>query len=73
MKAKLTVTIEEDLVPRAKRFAKERGVSLSALIEGALREMTGPDEGAFSERWRGRMKLADRDDDRFRALIEKYG
>lgn len=73
MKTKLTVTVEEDLVPRAKRFARERGVSLSALIEGALLEMTGSDEETFSERWRGRMALAKRDDARFRALIEKYG
>jgi predicted transcriptional regulator len=73
MKTKLTVTIDEDLVPRAKRFARNNGVSLSSLIEDALRQMTGPEEAPFSARWRGRLELADRDDDRFRALLAKYG
>ena len=39
MRKKLTITVDEELVPRAKRFAQSRGVSLSQLIETALREM----------------------------------
>jgi post-segregation antitoxin (ccd killing protein) len=74
MKTKLTVTIDEELVPRAKRYARGQGVSLSSLIESALIEMTARGETApFSERWRGAMVLADRDDERYRALAEKYG
>jgi len=74
MKAKLTVTIDRDLVPRAKRYARERGVSLSSLIEDALEKMTGPEEeaGSFAERWRGAMTLTERDDERYRQLIDKY-
>ena len=74
MKTKLTVTIDEDLVPRAKRYARRRGVSLSSLIESALREMAdNKDTPSFAERWRGSMALAERDDERYKALLEKYG
>ena len=74
MKTKLTITVDDELVPRAKRYARRQGVSLSSLIEAALREMTeAPDAPTFSERWRGSMVLADRDDERYRALVEKYG
>ena len=40
MKSKLTVTIDSELVPRARRYARSRGISLSALIELSLRELT---------------------------------
>ena len=74
MKTKLTITVDEDLVPRAKRYARRRGVSLSSLIESALREMADDqDVQSFSERWRGSMVLAERDDERYKALLEKYG
>jgi hypothetical protein len=45
MKTKLTITIDAEVLPRAKRFARSRGVPLSSLIEEALREMAA-DEGA---------------------------
>ena len=74
MKTKLTVTIERDLVPRAKRYAKRRGVSLSSLIEAALDEMTRSEETAsFVDRWRGSMKRSERADERYRQLRDKYG
>ncbi|MEQ9398768.1 MAG: DUF6364 family protein [Longimicrobiales bacterium] len=75
MKSKLTVTIDRDLVPRAKRYARERGVSLSSLIESALADMTAsePPASGFVDTWRGAMALADRGDERFRGLVEKYG
>ncbi len=73
MKTKLTLTIDAALLPKAKRFARSRGVSLSALVESALRDLAdGTPTQSFVERWRGTMVLADRDDDRFRALTEKY-
>lgn len=75
MKAKLTLTIDRALIPRAKRYARGRGVSLSALVESALAEMTAAEEHrSFAERWRGCLQLKRRGDDpRFRALLEKYG
>jgi hypothetical protein len=72
VKKKLTVTIDKDLLPKAKRYAKQRGVSLSQLIESALREMAAQDYGAFSQRWRGGFVPTDRDDERYKRLAEKY-
>jgi post-segregation antitoxin (ccd killing protein) len=72
MKKKLTVTVDAELLPRAKRYARSRGVSLSSLIEEALREMAREEAPSFSDRWRGRFVPAGKDDDRFRALAEKY-
>lgn len=72
MKTKLTVTIDADLVPRAKRFARRRGMSLSAVIEEALRDLSEDETASFVERWRGRFDPASRDDERFRALARRY-
>ena len=72
MKAKLTVTIDAELIPKAKRYARARGVSLSSVIEDALRELAVGEEASFADRWRGRFEPASREDDRFRALAEKY-
>ncbi len=57
MKAKLNITIDEDLVPRSKAYAKKRGKSVSQLIESLLREVIKEDEPSFSEKWRGRFKV----------------
>ncbi len=72
MKTKLTVTIDERLLPRAKQYARSRGLSLSRLIENALRDMGADEAGSFSHRWRGKFSLAGRDDERYRALTKKY-
>lgn len=71
-KSKLTVTIDGELIPRAKRYARSLGRSLSSLIEDALREMSSDVEDPFSERWRGAFVPADRDDERYRRLAKKY-
>ena len=44
MKAKLTITIDPEILPLAKRYAKSKGVSLSSLVEQALRDMTTEQE-----------------------------
>ncbi len=73
MKTKLTLTVDSDLVPRAKAWAAEHGVSLSSVVEDALRERTGEPGPSVVDRWAGRFELRDRGDDpRFRALVEKY-
>lgn len=73
MKQKLTITVDADLVPLAKRYARARGVSLSSLIEQSLRDMAGEDTPSFSERWRGKFRVAEREGDpRYDALAEKY-
>lgn len=72
MKTKLTITIDEEIVPKAKQYAHARGVSLSHVIEQALRALSTQEEGSFSERWRGRFRAAGRKDPRYRALAKKY-
>ena len=72
MKTKLTVTVDRDLIPKAKGYARRRGVSLSQLIENALRAATAEPDAAFSRRWRGKFRPAPRDDARWRALAAKY-
>ena len=72
MKVKLTITIDKDLVPQAKRYAHSRGVSLSHVIEDGLQELVADRPQPFSQRWRGRFRPAARDDARYRALANKY-
>ncbi len=72
MKKKLTVTIDEDLLPQAKQFARQRRVSLSQLIETALRRMGTGETSSFSSRWKGRFQPAEHEDERYRALAQKY-
>lgn len=38
--SKLTLSVEESVVERAKRFAERRGTSVSALVERYLAELT---------------------------------
>lgn len=72
MKQKLTITVDPVVLAAAKRYARSRGVSLSALIERALREEAAVGEPSFAARWRGRFRAADRDDPRYDALARKY-
>ena len=72
MKRKLTITVDGDLLPRAKQYARARGVSLSSLIEASLRELAGEDTPSFATRWRGRFGAARRNDARYEALARKY-
>ncbi|WP_420462570.1 DUF6364 family protein [Candidatus Palauibacter sp.] len=72
MKTKLTITVDSEVVPAAKRYARVRGVSLSSLIEGSLKEMVQDEGPSFTERWRGQFRAASRDDPRYEALARKY-
>lgn len=72
MKKKLTITVDEELIPLAKRHAGSRGVSLSSMIEQFLREITRRENPSFSSKWRGKFRPAERDDPRYEALARKY-
>ena len=72
MKKKLTITIDEELIPKAKKFAYSRGESLSSLVERTLREAAVKYEPTFSSRWRGRFQKAEGEDPRREALAQKY-
>ncbi len=72
MKQKLTITVDSELVPRAKRYARSRGISLSSLIETELRDLVSEEAPSFASRWRGKFKPAEREDPRYEALARKY-
>lgn len=72
MKTKLTITIDAELLPKAKRYARSRGVSLSSFIEQSLKAVAGEDSPSFATRWRGQFKPAGRRDPRYDALVRKY-
>ena len=73
MKQKLTITVDGELLPAAKRYARSRGVSLSSLIERSLKEIAGEVAPSFSARWRGQFRAAERESDpRYEALAKKY-
>ena len=78
MKRKLTLTVDAEIVPPAKRYARSRGVSLSSLVEQSLRELTKDMEPSFVERWAGAWKgklrpPPDGADPRYEYLTRKYG
>ena len=72
MKKKLTITVDAEVLPMAKRYARSRGVSLSSLIEQSLRDVAGEHTSSFASRWRGRFRAAERYDPRYDALAKKY-
>ena len=72
MKRKLTMTVDAEVLPMAKRYARSLGVSLSSLIDQSLREVAGEHAPSFASRWRGQLKAALRDDPRYDALARKY-
>ena len=72
MKTKLTVTIDRDLLPKAKRYARARGVSLSEVIEANLRRLSADETKSFASRWRGKFVPVARTDERYVALAKKY-
>lgn len=72
MKQKLTITIDSGLLPVAKRYARSRGMSLSAVIEQQLRDVAGEETQTFAQKWRGKFKSAEGGDARYEALAKKY-
>ncbi len=71
-KRELTVAVDADLAAAAEEYARSRRISLSALIERSLRQITAPNAQSFATRWRGRFNPAERDGARYAALSQKY-
>ena len=44
MDTKLTLSVDQEVIERAKLYAKSQGTSLSALVENFLRKLTAPKE-----------------------------
>ena len=75
MKQRLTITVDAEVLPAARRYARSRSVSLSSLVEQSLRELTAdmPSSAPFAERWAGKFAPAGRrGDPRYEYLARKY-
>ena len=72
MKTKINLTIDEDLVPKSKDYAKKHGVSVSQLVEEMLREKINKVTPSFSTRWRGKLKADKKDGLRYKNLKQRY-
>ncbi|VGO22976.1 DUF6364 family protein [Pontiella sulfatireligans] len=72
MKTKLTVTMDDALIPKAKRYAQQHDRSLSSLIEESLRKLTSGQPESFSSQWKGKIEVAEKKDARFQQLAKKY-
>jgi len=78
MKQRINLTIDAQLVARAKRLAHERKTSVSCLVEKGLQAVTAETnrrQKSFADRWAGRLKLAPRNaaDRKREYLWRKYG
>ena len=78
MKSKLTLTVEERLIEKAKRQAKAQGTSVSDLVEKYFAIMDGEstgkqDNSVFTRSLRGVMADSEvTEDDYYRYLEEKH-
>ena len=74
--SKLTLSVDGRVVSRAKSYAKQRGVSVSAMVEAYLAAVVGPSspvtvDAPILRSLRGSLKKADRNDYR-KHLAAKY-
>ena len=74
MKTKLTVTIDDKVIMKAKRYAQIQGDSLSQIIENQLTNLLSKEKSTFSHKWRGKFVIREKqgDDPRLNSLKEKY-
>lgn len=74
MKQKLTLTIDENVIVRGKLFARQKGVSLSNLVEEELSRLEPFTTEQFLERWEGVAQLPklNDDDERYERLVRKH-
>jgi hypothetical protein len=49
MNTKLTLSVDQEVIKKAKQFARDRGRSLSSLVEDYLKLVTGPPQKPVSE------------------------
>lgn len=77
MKDRVTVTMNRELIVRAKRQAHRTGTSLSGLVEHSLEASLAPQTkpaGSFAERWAGQFTVREggTEDLRLQSLKTKH-
>jgi hypothetical protein len=78
MKRRVNLTIDAELVVRARNLAHQRKSSISRLVEKGLQDLTKELDVQgenFAEKWMGKLKLAPRNsaDPKRERLWRKYG
>ena len=76
MKKNLTVRIDSDVLGKARTKARKERISLSAVMENALRAFIeeGKSDGSFVSKWVGRLSVPRRDptNPRLDYILKKY-
>ena len=78
MKQRVSLTIDQKVIRKARQIAHRRRTSVSQLVEDLLNHITQPSEKEpedLVEKWAGKLKLVPRDlhDPRREHLWKKYG
>jgi len=76
MKTKLTISIDEELLPKAKKALKKEKTSISAFVEEKLREIVSNSRPSFVDSFSGTLELRELKDEediaRYSYLKRKY-
>ena len=72
MKTKLNLTIDKDLVPKSKAYARLKGKSVSQFVEDLLRQAINSKDESFVKRWRGKFIISDNTDPKYQILKHRY-
>ena len=78
MKNRVTLTIDPQIVKKAKKIAHAQRTSVSALVEGLVRQAPASSrkpESSFVERWSGKFRLREsgKPDLKLDYLKKRYG
>jgi len=72
MKTKLTLSVDKNLIPKSKVYARRFGKSVSQLVEDLLREKIEQSEIRFSAKWQGKFTIEHKDSPRYKKLADRY-
>ncbi len=72
MKQKINLTINNRLIIQTKKYVRKQGISVSQFIENLLRLAIDETEISFTKKWQGKIKIATKDDPRFKKLQDRY-
>lgn len=72
-KVKLNLTINKNLVPKAKLYASKNGKSVSQLVEELLTQVLESKTIGFTNKWLGKLSVNEEQDTRINNLKRRYG
>ena len=73
MKQKINLTLDEELVVKTKKFVRNKGISVSHLVESLLKQAIKENKTSFSKKWQGKLNItSQKDTPRYKKLSERY-